>query len=172
MNIKKALLLLPILGMLSCNKTVDNKVITLEDTISIRDSSAVQSYLDQSYNRRIKDTIKGNWESFSSEIQIFTIKLESTKDNDTIKGTYHVSAQGKSEEGIITGVISDGIAMLEFYSPSDPDTNKRKAELSDWNEKFNSMDWKLIKAPLQSLIPEKCTFHRPVPYKIGPQITR
>lgn len=147
--------------LLSCNKSQDNKVMKPKEAIFARDSTAVESYLQQSYNLRVKDSINGSWKysdmGVSQQIQ-FLISLEKKKDNDSIKGSYLFKAYGKiKEEGVITGIIKEKKMVIEFYPTSYPAEDKGKAELLDWNEKnYLYMNWNLIKSPKKSSVPEKC----------------
>lgn len=147
--------------LLSCNKSQDNKVMKPKEAIFARDSTAVESYLQKSYNLRVKDSINGIWKysdmSVSQQIQ-FHISLEKRKDNDSIKGSYLFKAYGKIEEnGVITGIIKEKKMVIEFYPTSYPAEDKGKAELLDWDKKnYYYMNWNLIKSPKKSSVPEKC----------------
>lgn len=148
--------------LLSCNKSQDNKVMKPKEAIFARDSTAVESYLQQSYNLRVKDSINGGYWEYSNmyisqQIQ-FLISLEKKKDNDSIKGSYLFKAYGKiKEEGVITGIIKEKKMVIEFYPTSYPAEDKGKAELLDGDEKnYHYMNWNLIKSPKKSSVPEKC----------------
>lgn len=165
--------------LFSCNKAQDNKVMKPNEAIFARDSVAVESYLQQSYNLRVKDSINGSWEysdmGISQQIK-FYIHLEKRKDNDSIKGSYLFKAYGKiEEEGVITGIIKEKKMVIEFYPTSYPAEDKGKAELLDWNEgNYHYMDWNLIKSPKKSSVPEKCRLTKFIPStgKKGSRYTR
>ncbi|SDI15594.1 hypothetical protein [Chryseobacterium jejuense] len=166
MKIIKIIFLLSILGMLSCKKNGENKPLTLQDKISIRDSIAAEKISQMANDQTIKDTISGVWKAgYSHDYELFSITLENTKNRDSIKGTYRFTLQDKPEEGIITGIISQGKAIIEFYNPSNPSAHKGKAILSDWTVDYKEMNWELIKPSEQPSIPETCIFHKPVPLK-------
>ncbi|AZB08167.1 hypothetical protein EG344_04495 [Chryseobacterium sp. G0162] len=167
MNIKKIVLIVFILGMLSCNKSMENKPMTTEEKINTRDSTAVQGYFQQIMNHRIKDTISGTWKALSTyQFELFKMKLETVKNNDSVTGTYQFTAEGKLEQGIMTGIITDGKMIVEFYNPSNPNARKGKAELSSWNANYDEMVWQLIQSSEQSSIPEICNLYKDVPKPI------
>ncbi|WP_123945865.1 hypothetical protein [Chryseobacterium sp. G0186] len=147
--------------LFSCKKAVKTHEI-----INTRDSIAVDNYLQRSYNLRIKDSINGKWEYSDRESPpqvVFNLSLEKAKDNDSIKGNYFLYMHGKiGEEGAITGIVTEKKAVIEFYLSSYPD--KGKAELLDWNEENHYyMNWKLIKSPIKSSVPEKCKLTKVTP---------
>lgn len=158
--------LIYLVSFISCDRTKEKKPLTLSEQINIRDSIAAEKLSQTAHNKTIKDTISGHWNTWnSSDYESFSITLENTKNNDSIKGTYRFTLQDTPEEGIITGIISQGKAIIEFYNPSNPSALKGKAVLSNWNDDYKEMNWELIKPSEQSSIPETCTFHKPVPLK-------
>lgn len=166
MKIRKIIFLLPILGMLSCKKNKENKPLTLQEKISIRDSIAAEKISQIANDQTIIDTISGFWDSeYSHDYESFHIILENTKNRDSIKGTYRFTLQDKPEEGIITGIVSQGKAIIEFYNPSNPSAHKGKAILSNWTADYKEMNWELIKPSELSSFPKTCTLHKPAPLK-------
>ncbi len=138
---------------------MENKPLTLEEKINTRDSAAVQGYFHRLANDLIKDTIRGTWEAIkTNQYEVFEIKLENIKNSDSIKGTYRFTAEGKSEEGMISGVITAGSIIAELYTPP-PNTHKIKAKLSNWDKKYNTVWWRLQSSE-QLPIPEVCLFYR------------
>lgn len=171
MKIKKEVLFLAMLSVISCNRSMENKPLTLEEKINTRDSAAVHGYFHGLANQLIKDTIRGTWKALdTNQYEVFVIKLENIKNSDSIKGTYQFIAEGKSEEGMISGVITAGNIIVELYTPH-PNTHKIKAKLSNWDKEYNTMWWRLQSSE-QPLIPELCRLYKEAPYQPGGRFIR
>lgn len=155
----QAITLIYVISLISCNKNREKRPMTLSEQINTRDSAAVQGYFHQLANHLIKDTIRGTWHAIkTNQYEVFEIKLENIKNSDSIKGTYQFTAEGKSEEGIISGVITAGSIIAELYTPH-PNAHKIKAKLSNWDKKYNTMWWQLQSSE-QPPIPEVCLLYR------------
>lgn len=173
MKIKKIILLLPILGVLSCNRKIEKKPLTLEEKISIRDSIAAEKISQISHDEHIKDTITGTWNYYEccpkgTSEEAFSIKLKKNNHNDSITGNYYILTQKKKEQGPITGYIIGKKAVAEFYKNSGSSKDKGTIELIDWNKKpYGSIKINLLKAPAQpSFFPKTFILRRQVPREI------
>lgn len=166
LHIFQAITFIYVISLISCDKNREKKPMTLSEQINTRDSIGAEKLSQIANDQTIKDTISGVWRAgYSRDYKSFSITLENTKNRDSIKGTYEFILQDQPEEGIITGIISQGKAFIEFYNPSNPSAHKGKAILSNWTANYKEMKWELIKPSEQPSIPETCTFYKPVPLR-------
>ncbi|MEE6128181.1 hypothetical protein V2E39_12370 [Chryseobacterium arthrosphaerae] len=137
-------------SLLSCRKGHKS---TLMQEIDSRDSIAIQTYMDELYHQKIKDSIKGFWTYSSYETYVplwqFGLIFQEGKENDSIYGTYHLIRQGeKQENGWLKGILIKGKITAELYNPKEFPGEKTQIELTGLGEKsYDDMQLEMIKVP-------------------------